>query len=71
MKVHTMEDLFRLMEIGKPVRVRCKDGRVFEGLCWAYGDIQNEEDYGVAEPSLEVQDTMIFLGEIADIEFAD
>lgn len=32
------------------------DGRVFEGHCWAYGDVQNEEEYGVDEPGLEVQD---------------
>ena len=71
MKSYTMEDLFQFMGSKRPARVRCKDGRVFEGRCWAYGDVQNEEDYGVPEPSLEVQDTMVYLGEIEDVEFAD
>ena len=60
MEKYTMEDLFAFMDAKRPVRVTCTDGRVFEGPCWAYGDVQNEEEYGVDEPSLEVQDTMLF-----------
>ena len=50
MKKYTMKDLFGFMDAKRPVRVTCTDGRVFEGPCWAYGDVQNEEEYGVAEP---------------------
>lgn len=71
MKMYTMGELFDFMESGRPVRVTCKDSRVFEGPCWAYGDVQNEEEYGIDEPSIEVQDTMIFSSEIKKIEFAD
>lgn len=71
MKKYTMRDLFGFMDAKRPVRVICTDGRVFEGPCWAYGDVQNEEEYGVDEPSLEVQDTMLFSSEIQEIEFVD
>lgn len=71
MEKYTMEDLFAFMDAKRPVRVTCTDGRVFEGPCWAYGDVQNEEEYGVAEPSLEVEDTMLFSSEIQEIESVD
>ena len=66
MEKYTMEDLFGFMDAKRPVRVTCTDGRVFKGPCWAYGDVQNEEEYGV-----EVQDAMLFSSEIQEIEFVD
>ena len=54
MEKYTMKNLFGFMDAKRPVRVTCTDDRVFEGPCWAYGDVQNEEEYGVDEPGLEV-----------------
>ena len=71
MTAYTMKDLFLFMDTGRSVRVTCTDGRVFEGRCWTYGDVQNEEEYGIEEPSIEVQDTMLFASEIEKIEYSD
>lgn len=66
-----MKDLFNFMDTGKTVKVTGKSGETYVGRCWAYGDVQNESDYGVAEPSVEVQDTMIFSSEIEKSEFVE
>ena len=68
---YTMEDLFSFMDARKPVKVTCTDGKVFSGMCWAYSDSFNMEEEGIDEPSLEVQDTILYLHEIQKIEFAD
>lgn len=67
---YTMEALFAFMDARRPVNVTCTDGKVFSGMCWAYSDVFNMEE-GVDEPSLEVQDTILYLHEIQKIEFAD
>ena len=71
MTLYTMKELFSFMDSERPVRVTCTGGKVFEGQCWAYGDVQNEEEYGIGEPSIEVQDTMLFASEIEKIEYLD
>ena len=68
---YTMEDLFSFMDARKPVKVTCADGKVFSGMCWAYSDAFNMEEEGIDEPSLEVQDTILYLHEIQKIEFVD
>ena len=68
---YTMEDLLSFMEAIKPVNVTCTDRKVFSGMCWAYSDAFNMEEEGIDEPSLEVEDTILYLHEIQKIEFAD
>lgn len=69
---YSMEALFDFMDSRRKVKVTCTDGQVFTGLCWAYGSAQNEEEYGVAEPSLEVGPGVSFYAsEIEKIEYAD
>ena len=69
MKTYTMKELFDFMESEKEVRVTSVDGKVYTGRCWAYGDVQNDEEYGINEPSLEVQDTTLYASEIEKIEY--
>ena len=59
------------MDEKRPVRVTSKTGKIYTGLCWAYSDVFNMEEDGIDEPSLEVQDTILYLHEIQKIEFAD
>lgn len=68
---YTMQDLFRFMESGKPVKVTCTDGKIFSGRCWAYSDSYNNEADGIDEPSLEVGNITIYLSEIQSIEYLD
>ncbi len=68
---YTQKDLFDFMESEKQVKVTCTDGKTFMGRCWAYSAVQNEEEDGIDEPSLEVQDTMLYLSEIEKIEYLD
>lgn len=68
---YTMKELFDFMDTGKTVKVTSKSGKTYVGECWAYGDVQNESDYGIAEPSIEVQDTVLFSSEIEKIEFVE
>jgi hypothetical protein len=65
-----MEDLFVFMESGKAIKVTDTDGKVYIGKCWAYSDVQNKEESGIDEPSIEVQDTILYLSEIQKIEYA-
>lgn len=68
---YSMKDLFDFMESGKQVKVTCHDGSVFQGRCWAYSDVCNLEEDGIDEPSLEVQDTVVYLSGILTIEYVD
>ena len=68
---YTMQDLYKFMESGKSVKVICTDGKCFTGPCWAYSDTFNMEEEGVDEPSIEVQDVVVFLHEVQSIEFVE
>jgi small nuclear ribonucleoprotein (snRNP)-like protein len=68
---YTLKDLFDFMESGRPVKVTCKDGKIFQGRCWAYSSVQNMEEDDIDEPSLEVQDTILYLSEIQTIEYLE
>lgn len=68
---YSLKDLFDFMESEKVVKVTCLDGEVFQGRCWAYSSVQNLEEDGVDEPSLEVQDTVLYLSDIQTIEYVD
>lgn len=71
MNTYTMKDLFAFMDSKRPIKVTCKDGKSYTGMCWAYSDVFNMEEEGIDEPSIEVWDTMIYLSEIESIEYAD
>ena len=68
---YTERDLFDFMDSQRPVKVTCKDGKTFIGMCWAYSSTFNKEEDGIAEPSIEVWDTVIYLSDIERIEYAD
>ena len=68
---YSMKELFDFMESGRQVKVTCTDGKTFSGRCWAYSDVGNIEEDGVAEPSLEVGSTTIYQSEIQSIEYID
>ena len=68
---YTLRDLFDFMESGRPVKVTCTDGKVFQGRCWAYSRVQNMEEDGIDEDSLEVESTMLYLSDISVIEYMD
>lgn len=69
---YTMKDLFDFMHSAREVKVTDVDGNVMIGRCWAYGSVDNEEEYGVFEPSLEIgPGVTLYASEIEKIEFAD
>ena len=68
---YTEKRLFDFMDARRPVKVTSVSGNVYFGMCWAYSSGYNLEEEGVDEPSLEVQDTLLFLHEIQKIEYAD
>lgn len=68
---YTLRDLFDFMDSGRPVKVICTDGKIFQGRCWAYSSVQNMEEDGVNEDSLEVESTMLYLSDISSIEYLD
>ena len=68
---YSQKDLFDFMESGKQVKVTCTDGKTFAGRCWAYSTVQNMEEDGIDEPSLEIGSTMIYLSEIDKIEYTE
>lgn len=69
---YTMEKLFAFMDSGRAVSVIGTDGQTYTGRCWAYGSAENEEEYGVYEPSIDVgPGILLYASEIAHIEFAD
>lgn len=68
---YTLKDLFAFMDAKRPVKVTSISGKVYSGMCWAYSDVFNMEEEGIDEPSLEVQDTILYLHEIQKIEYAD
>ncbi len=68
---YTMKDLYDFMDAKRPVKVTSKSGKIRTGMCWAYSDVFNMEEDGIDEPSLEVNDTVLYLSEIEKIEYAD
>lgn len=71
MMAYTEEQLYGFMDARKIVRVTSITGKVYTGMCLAYSSACNQDDFGVDEPSLEVQDTVLYLHEIQRIEFVD
>ena len=67
--IYTETQLFDFMAAERPVKVTSTDGTVYTGVCFAYSSVANEVDFGVDAPSLEVQDTVLYLHEIKTIEF--
>ena len=68
---YTIKDLFAFMDSGRDVRVICTDGEILTGRCWAYSNIENEEEFGVNEPSLEIGNISLYASEIEKIEYID
>lgn len=68
---YSEDQLFAFMDARRPVKVTSISGKVYTGMCWAYSSGFNAEEEGIDEPSLEVQDTLLFLHEIQKIEYAD
>ena len=68
---YSLKDLFDFMESGRPVKVTCTDGKVFQGRCWAYSSVTNLEEDGIDEPGLEVGNTMLYLSEISIVDYLD
>ena len=67
---YTMEELFAFMDSERIVRVTDDEGNTYVGQCWAYNAVQNLEEYGVEEPSLEIgPGELLFASEIRKIEF--
>lgn len=66
--IYTEKQLYDFMSDDRPVKVTTKNGKVFVGKCYAYSAIANEMDFGVNQPSIEVQDTILYLSEIEMIE---
>jgi hypothetical protein len=57
----------------KKIRVTDTDGAVFEGMCTGvYGSVQNKEEYGVFDNSLDIYINGAFVniyqGEIKDVQ---
>ena len=67
----TEKQLYDFMDAGRAVKVTSVDGKTYTGMCWAYSSVYNQEEYGVDAPSLEVQDTVLYLHEIQKIEYVD
>ena len=70
----TLEQLHGYMD--KRVKITAPDGKEFSGLCWGvYSAIENEDDYGIAEDSLELYDgacsTVFCVSDIKSIELVD
>lgn len=68
---YTEKQLFDFMDARRPVTVTSVSGNTYTGMCWTYSSVCNQEEHGVDEPSLEVQDTLLYLHEIKKIEYAD
>ena len=68
---YTDQQLYEFMADERIVKVTSTSGNVYVGRCFAYSSVTNEEDFGIAEASLEVQDTILYLHEIKKIEYAD
>ena len=68
---YSLQDLFNFMESGNVVKATCVDGQILQGRCWAYSSVQNMEEDGINEPSLEIGNTMLYLSEIEHIEYVD
>lgn len=69
---YTEKDLFDYMDSGRTVRVTDDDGKSYVGQCWAYGAVTSEEEFGIAEPTLDVGCSVVLaLSEIQKIEYVD
>ena len=62
-------ELFVFMESKREVHVTDTNGRIRVGRCWARSAVANENEDGISEPSLEVQDTILYASEIEKIEY--
>lgn len=69
---YSESELFAFMDEcdrGKQVKVVCTDGDEIAGRCWAYSALQNEDESGIAEPSLDVgPGTIIYASEIERVD---
>ena len=69
---YTEKDLYAYMDSDRVVRVTTDDGVAHVGRCWAYSSVASEEEFGVAEPTLEVGCSVVLaLSEIQKIEYVD
>lgn len=72
MSCYTEKDLFDFMDSGRTVRVTDDAGHEHVGRCWAYGAVTSEEEFGIAEPALDVGCSVVLaLSEIQKIEYED
>ena len=70
--IYTEKDLFEYMDSGRVVRVTATDGQEYVGRCWAYSAAVSEEEFNIAEPTLDVGcSVMLALSEIQKIEYVD
>lgn len=69
--IYSEKELFEFMDSERQVLVTCDNGQKFKGRCWAYGTIYNEEEFGIAEPSLEIGNVSLYASEIEKIEYVD
>ena len=67
--IYTEKELNEFMDSRRPVKVTSINGNVYTGMCWVYSSVCNDEEFGVDDASLEVQDTILYLHEIEKIEF--
>lgn len=68
----TEKELFAAMDSRRIVRVVCTDGQIFTGMCWAYGAIVSEEEFGIHEPTLDVGcGTVLAASEIEKIDYME
>ena len=69
---YTEKDLFEFMDSGRLIRVTDDSGKEYVGFCWAYGRCASEEEFGIAEPTLDVGCSVVLaMSEIQRIEYAD
>lgn len=70
----TLEELFGYLD--KRVKVTDTDGKEWTGLCWGvYSAVDNAEDDGVAQDSIEIYDgasaTVFYAEDIKSIKIID
>ena len=69
---YTEKELFEFMDSGRIVRVIDDAGTEHVGQCWAYGAVTSKEEFGIAEPALDVGCSVVLaLSEIQKIEYED
>lgn len=69
---YTERDLFDYMDSGRTVKVTDDDGKEHVGQCWAYSAVTSKEEFGIAEPTLDIGCSVVLaLSEIRKIECVD